>query len=159
MIGGGFGLMLLGPIGAIGGLIIGGIVAAIVHAALPQAYQPVVVCQQCGYVGTATTIAQTAPNPLFCTHEESNLRIMRTSSNTGTVCKLGVKIDDFAPFEVGNGDMKFIKLAPGTHQVTYYQINGMGKDKRKGSINVVIGESEQSLSFAFLPNGLDVKIQ
>jgi hypothetical protein len=55
--------------------------------------------------------------------------------------------------------MKFIKLAPGTHQVTYYQINGMGKDKRKGSINVVIGESEQSLCFAFLPKGLDVKLQ
>lgn len=50
MIGAGVGLMILGPIGLIGGLIIGGIVAAIVHAAIPTKYRPVIVCQDCGFV-------------------------------------------------------------------------------------------------------------
>ena len=50
MIGAGFGLMFLGIIGLIGGLIIGAIVAVIVHAVIPQTYQSVVVCQDCGFI-------------------------------------------------------------------------------------------------------------
>lgn len=156
---GGFGLMFLGIVGLIVGLILGAIVAAIAHSVVPQSYRPVVVCQQCGFVGTATTIAHTTPNPLFCSSSESNLRILRPSSSTGAVCALGVKIDDFTPFEIGSGDMKFIKLPTGTHTVTYYQVNGLGKDKRKGSVEVVIGDEERSMSFEFLPNGLNVNIQ
>lgn len=159
MIGGGFGLMLLGLIGLIGGLIIGVIVAAIVSAVIPQTYRPVVVCQQCGFVGTPTTIAPTTPNPIFCTPGECNLRIVRSSSSTGTVCALGIKIDNFAPFEIGDGDMKFIKLAPGTHRVSYYQVNGLGKDKRKGFMDVVIGGTARSMYFEFLPNGLNVTVR
>lgn len=158
MVGGGFGLMFLGPIGLIGGLILGAVIAAIVHSVVPQSYRPVVVCQQCGYVGTPTTIAHTTPNPLFCTPDKCNLRIMRSSSSTGAVCALAVKIDDFDPFEVSDGDMKYIELTSGTHRVSYYQVNGLGKDKRKGDVDVVIGETERSMCFEFLPNGLNVKV-
>jgi hypothetical protein len=156
---GGFGLVFLGIVGLVVGLILGAIIAAIVHSVVPQSYQSVMVCQQCGFVGTATTIAHVTQNPLFCASDESKLRILRPSNSTGAVCALGVKIDDFAPFEIGNGDMKFVKLPSGTHTVTYYQVNGLGKDKRKGSVDVVIGEEEQSISFEFLPNGLNVNIQ
>lgn len=158
MVGAGLGLMLAGPVGLIMGLILGVIVAAIVHAVLPQTYQPVVVCQQCGFVGT-TVVAHTTTNPIFCAPSDSNLKILRLSNNTGAVCALGVVIDNLAPFEVGNGDIKFLKLDPGTHKVTYYQKNGMGKSKRKGSVDVVVGETERSMCFEFLSNGLDVTIQ
>ena len=50
MIGGGIGLMILGPLGCLAGLVIGGIAAAIVHAVIPQTYQAVIVCQDCGFV-------------------------------------------------------------------------------------------------------------
>ena len=159
MIGAGFGLVFGGPIGLIIGLILGGIVATIVHAVTPQTYQPVVVCQQCGFVGTSNTIAHSTSNPLFCNHKDCNLSILRTSNATGSVCALGVKIDNFAPFKVSNGDVMFLKLDPGTHNVTYYQVNGLGKNKRRGSVAVVIGETKQSMYFEFLPNGIDVSIR
>lgn len=155
----GFGGLFLGIGGTIGGLIVGAIIAAIVNSILPQTYQPVLVCQSCGFVGTATTIAHSAPNPLFCPAEECNLRIMRSASSTGSICSLGVQIDDFAPFEIISGDMKFVKLPVGTHTVTYYQVNGMGKDKRTGSVEVEIDEGVKTICFEFLPNGLDVTVR
>ena len=159
MVGAGFGLVFGGPIGLIVGLMLGGIVAAIVHSVIPQTYQPVVVCQQCGFVGTSTTVARSTSNPLFCTHENCNLSIIRTSSATASVCAMGIKIDNFPPFGMSNGDIKFLRLDPGTHKVTYYQVNGLGKNKRKGSVDVVIGDTKQSIYFEFLPNSLDVSIR
>lgn len=45
----GFGTMFLGIAGAIAGAILGLIVSAIVKAVIPQAYQSVLVCQDCGH--------------------------------------------------------------------------------------------------------------
>ena len=167
MVGAGFGLVFGGLIGAVIGLVIGGVVAAIVHAVTPQTYRPVVVCQQCGFIGNGTTVASVNPTPAptpahspvpSSEPEERNFSVVRTSSSVGTVCKLGIRIDDSIAFELGNGEVKSFHLTPGTHKVTYYQINGMGKDKRNGSVNVNIGENKRSLRFYFLHNGLDVKI-
>lgn len=45
----GFGMMFFGLVGVIGGAIIGLIISVILNAVLPQAYQSVLVCQDCGY--------------------------------------------------------------------------------------------------------------
>ena len=45
---GGFGLMFLGPIGAIIGVIIGLVIGAIISALMPTQYETVAVCQNCG---------------------------------------------------------------------------------------------------------------
>lgn len=158
MVGGGFGLVFGGPIGLLVGLILGGIVAAIVHAMTPQTYRPVVVCQQCGFVGTHTTMNHVASNPLFCTQEDCNLSIVRTVGSVGSVLRMGVKIDNFPPFEVSNGDIKFLRLEPGTHGVTYYQVDGFGKDKRNGFVDIVIDGNKQTMYFQFLPDRLEVTI-
>ena len=50
LIGGGFGLMILGPLGLIIGIAIGGLVAVVVKSVTPTKYRPVIVCQDCGFV-------------------------------------------------------------------------------------------------------------
>ena len=50
MICAGIGLMILGIIGLICGAVIGAIVAAIVNSMLPQTYESVICCQDCGNV-------------------------------------------------------------------------------------------------------------
>jgi hypothetical protein len=159
MVGGGLGLVFGGIVGGILGLIIGAVIAGIVHAALPQAYQPVVVCQQCGFVSTNVATAPVDVKTLFCTADECNLMVARKASNTGSVCILRVRIDTCATFDVVDGDVKFLRLEPGSHRITYYQVNGMGKQKRTGSLNVVIDGERRVVQFEFLPNGLNVFTQ
>lgn len=47
----GFGLMFLGVAGAAIGALLGLVIGLIVKAFIPQAYQGVLVCQDCGYTG------------------------------------------------------------------------------------------------------------
>lgn len=51
LMGVGFGGVFGGIVGNIIGLLIGLIVAAIVKAVIPKTYQPIMVCQQCGFIG------------------------------------------------------------------------------------------------------------
>ncbi len=50
---GGFGLMFLGIIGLIVGVLLGLIIGAIVNGLVPQTYQTVITCNECGYSGVA----------------------------------------------------------------------------------------------------------
>lgn len=156
---GGFGLMFLGPLGLIMGLIIGGIIAAIVKSVLPQTYQPVVVCQRCGFVGTSTAMANAVPNPLFCPSENSNLWLVRKSNATGSVCAMKVQIDNFSPFDINNGDTKYLKLGPGYHKISYFQASGMGKKERTGSVDITIDNAVKLVQFEFMPHGISVVVQ
>lgn len=159
LVGAGFGTMFLGIIGTILGVIFGAIVAAIVHAVTPQSYQAVMVCQQCGFVGTDKTIAHAIPNPQFCTMDESNLMVVRKSNSIGSVCRMEIKIDDSAPFFLDNGEVKHLKLATGVHKVAYRQVNGMGKKQRNGLVDVSIDENRRLVQFDFLQYGVNVLIQ
>jgi hypothetical protein len=156
MVGGGFGLVFGGIGGCVLGLIIGAVVAGVVHSVIPQTYQSVLVCQQCGFVGVVPTIANADPNSLFCTIDECNLMVARSSDNTGSLCTLRVRIDTYAPFDLINGDVKFLRLEPGVHRISYFQVNGVGKNKRRGLLAVNIGEGRRLVQFDFIPNGLDV---
>lgn len=155
---GGFGLML-GPLGLIIGVIVGGIVAAIVKSMLPQTYQPVVVCQQCGFVGTETAMLHNIPNPLFSSAENSNLWVVRKANMTGAVCAIKVTIDNECPFELNNGDVKYLKLEHGTHKISYGQTNGLGKKERSGSVDITVDESVKLVEFEFIPHGVNVVVK
>lgn len=48
---GGFGLMFLGIIGLIVGALLGLVIGAIVNGLVPQTYQTVITCSDCGYSG------------------------------------------------------------------------------------------------------------
>lgn len=156
---GGFGLVFLGPVGLIIGLIVGGIVAAIVNSTLPQTYRPVVVCQQCGFVGTPTAVANNAPNPLFCQAENSNLWLVRKSNMTGAACAMQVRIDNYIPFDLNNGNTAYVKLEPGVHKISYYQATGLGKKDRTGSVDITIDEAVKVVQFEFMPHGINVVVQ
>lgn len=48
---GGFGLMFLGPVGLVGGLLIGLVIGLVANCLVPQSYQTVITCGDCGYSG------------------------------------------------------------------------------------------------------------
>ena len=48
---GGFGLMFLGILGLVVGALIGLVIGAIINGLLPQTYQTVITCADCGYSG------------------------------------------------------------------------------------------------------------
>ena len=159
MIGGGFGLMFGGFGGAIIGILIAVFAALIINAVLPQTYRGVIICQQCGFVGTSDKLTHVTQNPLFCTMADSNLMIVRKATSTGTVCVLKVTIDGSTTFDVNNGDIKYLKLEQGRHTVSYYQFNGMGKKDRTGSLDITIDDTRRFLQFEFLKHGMNVITQ
>lgn len=53
---GGFGLMFLGLIGLIGGALLGLVIGAIVNGLVPQTYQTVITCSDCGYSGVCKDV-------------------------------------------------------------------------------------------------------
>lgn len=156
MVFGGFGLMFLSIIGLIGGILLGLLVSAFLHSIIPTGYKSVMVCQQCGFVGTDTTLANAVPNSLFCPSSECNVVIVRKPNSFGSVCKLGIKIDNYAPFEVNDKEVKYLKLEQGEHIITYYQVNGMGKKQRKGSLRLTVGADCRLVEFEFQRIGLNV---
>lgn len=167
---GGFGLMFFG-IGAIVGVIIGAIIAAIVNSVLPQVYQPVMVCQDCGYVSQPSkrsinqkheetqTHKETQAPPLSCEMGDSNLMIVRASGSYGSLCSIGVRIDDSLSFEIKDGETKYLKVEPGNHRVTYYQVNGMGKKQRNGWVDINIGEGKRVVGLKVHRKGMDVFVK
>ena len=174
---GGFGLMFFGIIGAIIGLVIGVVVGIVLDSVMSNTYQSVMVCQDCGYVLQPTKQPitktdeethtdkerqinkETMSHPLLCAMEESNLVISRTSSSTGSLCSIEVTLDGVAPFEIKDGETKYLKVEQGEHQVTYQQVNGMGKDLRKGSVNISVSEDKHLICLKMLPKGLDVFVR
>lgn len=53
---GGFGLMFLGIIGLIVGALLGLVIGAIVNGLVPQTYQTVITCSDCGYSGVCKDV-------------------------------------------------------------------------------------------------------
>lgn len=155
---GGFGLMFLGIVGLIIGVIVGLLVSALLYAIIPTAYQSVMVCQQCGFVGTDKNVPHIAPNSLFCAPNESNFLIIRKSNSFGNICRLRVRVDNFDAFEISDGEVKHLLLERGEHTLIYEQANGMGKKQRQGMTKIVVGENE-SVQFEFQRIGINVIVQ
>ena len=154
---GGLGLVFLGVLGLIIGVLLGLLISAILYAIIPTGYQAVMVCQQCGFVGTSETIAHNPTNPLYCTMEESNVAIVRKSNSIGSVCKMEIQVDNFPPFNLLDGDVKYLKVENGVHRVSYRQINGMGKKQRNGSLNIKV-DNRHVIRFMMLPRGIEVSV-
>lgn len=154
---GGFGLMFFG-IGAIVGVVIGTIIAAIVNSALPQAYQSIMVCQNCGYMSEPMTRTQlgTKQHPLFCDSSESNLEVVRNDVAKGTIILIRVRIDYFDPFDIGDNSTVNLKLTEGNHVFSYEQVNGIGRKKNKGQFNILVGD-KKTVTISFTRQGLIVK--
>nr|DAM55903.1 MAG TPA: Protein of unknown function (DUF2846) [Caudoviricetes sp.] len=152
----GFGTMFLGIAGAIAGALLGLIVSAIVKAVIPQAYQSVLTCQDCGYSGTVEN-CKTATRP----DEESeyNLRITRKPCKTGSAVLLSVKVDDKPQVDIANGGSARFNLPDGIHTVYYQQKSGLGKENRHGSIAVDVSTGKKmGIQISFTRNGIDTKI-
>ena len=77
----------------------------------------------------------------------------------GAACAMKVQIDNFCPFDLNNGDTKYLKLEPGVHKISYYQASGMGKKERSGSIDITITEAVKLVQFEFMPHGVNVFVQ
>lgn len=155
LIGAGFGLMFFG-IGAVIGAIVGLIVGIILNSIMSNTYQSVMVCQNCGYVSQPMNqpIAQgnggTLIHPLFCDPEESTLEIIRNDAVKGAVILIRVKIDNHAPFNIGDDSVTSLKLPEGVHTISYEQINGVGRKKNKGQMSVTVGDKASvNMSFAY----------
>ena len=157
MVCGGIGLMFFG-IGAIVGVIIGVIIAAIVNSVLPQTYHSVMVCQNCGYVSKplAQTKLRTEQHPLFCDPEDSNLDIFRNDVDKGTIIVIRVKVDEHPHFDIGDNTTAYLNVTEGLHTISYEQINGIGKNKNRGKLNVTVNEKKNIL-ISFTRQGLIVK--
>lgn len=152
----GFGTMFLGIAGAIAGALLGLIASAIVKAVIPQAYQSVLACQDCGYSGTVEN-RKTATK----LDEESgyNLRITRKPCKTGSAVLLSVKVDDKPQVDIANGGSVRFNLPEGIHSVFYQQKSGIGKGNRHGSIAVEVStRKKMDVQISFTRNGIDTKI-
>ena len=154
-----FGCVFGGLGGSIVGILIAGVAAAIINAVLPQTYRGVMICQQCGFVGTSDKLTHVTQNPLFCPMADSNLMVVRKASSTGSVCVLKVTIDGSNTFDINNGDIKYLRLEQGRHTLSYYQFNGMGKKDRTGSLDITIDDTRRFLQFEFLKHGMNVITQ
>ena len=95
---------------------------------------------------------ETQPHPTFCSFEESNLLMVRTSFAMAS--KLEIQIDGFLPFLLGAGEKKHIKLENGVHKVAYRKANGMWE-----TVDVIIEEKRRLVQFDFLQQGINVLIQ
>lgn len=154
---GGIGLMFFG-VGVILGVIIGAIIGTIVDSAIPQASQSIMVCQDCGYVSQPITQTNlgTPHHPLFCSSEESNLDVIRNDLVKGTIIIVRIKIDNNAPFDIGDNSTTCLKLNDGVHVFSYEQINGMGRKKNKGQFSVMVSD-KKTIRMSYTRQGLIVK--
>lgn len=156
---GGIGLMILSIVGLVLGALLGCLVGAVVKAALPKHNETVAVCQACGY--TSEPIPQGLPSqgghPLFSTDADCNLSITRENSFTGSAIFLVIRVDNHKPFNLSNGMTVNLKLDEGIHKIAYEQGGGLGKNNRKGCVDLSMVEgAKHKMSLAFTKTGLDV---
>lgn len=149
----GFGMMFFGLVGVIGGAIIGLIISVILNAVLPQAYQSVLVCQNCGY--TAICKGESVSNSQAI--ENFNLAVIREPSKTGSRVLLSIRVDDRPIIDVANGKSVYYTLERGKHTIFFQQKSGIGSAKRTGAISVEILENQKTyVHIAFTKNGVSV---
>ena len=150
---GGFGLMFLGPIGAIIGVIIGLIIGAIISALImPTQYETVAVCQNCGnsFKPVVPTVVQ---HPQSSTPNDSNLTITRDDAVKGTIVTIRVTINNQNPFIMNDRMTLNFKVEEGYHQISYEQATGIGKKKNKGHFTVLV-KDKSDVTFSFTRKGI-----
>lgn len=149
---GGFGLMFLGPIGAIIGALIGLIIGAIISALMPTQYETVAVCQNCGnsFKPIVPTVVQ---HPQSSTPNDSNLTITRDDAVKGTIVTIRVAIDNQTPFIMNDRMTLSFKVEEGYHQISYEQATGIGKKKNKGQFTILVKE-KSTVTFSFTRKGI-----
>ena len=154
---GGTGLMLFG-IGAILGVLIGLILGTILKSTLPVGYESILVCQSCGH----TTKIKNATNaqPVKVTVDENvddcNLIMSRDNLSLCSVVIMQIKIDNTTIYDLANGQSIRLKLAEGTHKISYLQKNGMGKNNRHGDFETTVGHGVKVIKFTLTQNGVNV---
>ncbi len=154
---GGIGLMFFG-IGAILGVLIGLVLGLILKSTLPVGYESILVCQSCGY----TTKIKNASNaqPVNTTVDgdidDCNLIISRDNLSLCSVVVMQIKIDNTTIYDLANGQTIKLKLAEGTHRISYLQKNGMGKNHRRGDFETTVGDSVKVIRFTLTQNGVNI---
>ncbi|MBQ6906228.1 MAG: hypothetical protein IJN75_04330 [Clostridia bacterium] len=153
----GIATIVLGFVGTIIGAIIGLIIGLILSSLLPSGRQSIVVCQNCGYVSQPINNQNlgTKIHPLFCSQSESNLTIVRNDIVKGTIIVIRICVDGGLPFDISDNSTTYLKLADGSHVLTYEQINGFGKKKNKGQLNIDIDRVNE-ITISFSQQGLIV---
>lgn len=161
LLGVGLGLTFLGIVGALVGVIIGLVVGIILNSVMSGTYQSVMVCQMCGYVSKPLNQIN-QPNqgsilhPLFCCPEDGNICVMRNDVDKGTIVKIRVWMDNYAPFDIVDNTFTYLKVPEGLHTISYEQINGIGKKKNRGQFNLMVN-GKTGVTFSFTRKGLIVK--
>lgn len=141
----GFGMMFLGIVGAVIGALLGLIIGAIVNGLLPQTYQGVIVCQNCGY---------TAPEQMIC---DGNLIIVRDKSKTGNAVILEIQVDNGKCKPFAAGGYATYNIEPGEHSIFYSQKVGIGKNERTGLYKFTVSDGEKkTVRMKFSKTGLDI---
>lgn len=147
----GFGLMFLGIIGAAIGALLGLLIAAIVNGLLPQGYQGVIVCQNCGCSSVVKQMLQDQING------DWNVSVVREKSKTGDAVILEVQVDngEYKPFAAGG--YATYNLENGEHTISYRQKNGIGKKNRTGVYKFVVSDGEKkTIRMKFTKNGMEI---
>lgn len=158
---GGFGMMLYSIIGLILGALIGCIIGAVAKSLIPQKYETVAVCQNCGYTSEIVSqeLSAIENHPLIASFDECNLIVTRNNSPTGSLIELSVEIDNAAPIYLSNNMTVYLRLENGMHKVHYEQIGGIGKKNRKGDIDLFADSgTKQYFNLTFTKTGLDVTL-
>ncbi len=149
---GGFGLMFLGPIGAIIGVVIGLIIGAIISTLMPTQYETIAICQNCGnsFKPVVPTVIQ---HPQSSTSNDSNLTITRDDAVKGTIVTIRVTIDNHPPFVINDRMTLNFKVEEGYHQISYEQATGIGKKNNKGQFTVLV-KDKSNITFSFTRKGI-----
>lgn len=142
----GFPLFVVGafPLGCIGYF-----VGRLLESKLPPCKNEILVCLDCDYTSKPMNhIENQKGHPLFCSAEESNLVISRNDVEKGTIIAVRITIDEYEPFDIWDNSTTFLRLPNGKHTVSYEQMNGPGKGKNKGQIDVTI-RAQREINIAY----------
>lgn len=146
----GFGLMFLGIVGAIVGALLGLLVGAIVNGLLPQSYQGVIVCQNCGCSSVAS---QVVPGQM----DDGNVIVAREKSKTGNAVMLEMRVDNGECKYIAAGGFATYNLENGEHSIFYRQTHGIGKNERTGVYKFSVCDGEKkTITIKFAKMGLDI---
>lgn len=148
----GFGLMFLGIAGAVVGALLGLLIAAIVNGLMPQGYQGVIVCQNCG---CSSTVKNTMFPP---TTDDGNVMVARERSKTGDAVLLEVQMDNGECKPLAVDGLLAYNLEDGEHSLYYRQKSGFGKKNRTGVYKFTISDGEKkTIRMKFTKNGLEIE--
>lgn len=141
------------------GLCVAFVVDIIIFAIAPK-HKTVGVCQNCGNIfdPLKQKVSLSSDSQENSCKSSDNLTVIRNSSSTGSAVTLCIKVDDNCDILLSNGRSFSISVPVGDHVLSYRQINGIGKNKRKGVYHVYVGtDSPKKIYITLTPNGIDIK--